>query len=357
MKPLKLALLGFGNVNQAFCTLLNEKKLWIEETYAFQPIITVITTLDQGNLVNSTGINIERALYEFKKEKNFNPANPDYTLDDTLSCMDCTPFDIAVEATTLNIFTGEPAISHIKKAFDKKSHVISVNKGPLALQGQSLKRHAIFNNLCFFYEGTVMDGFPIFNYVDKCLPGCKILGFEGIFNSTTNYIIGKMSNGMNYVDALARAQRAGFAEADSSLDIEGWDAAAKTAVLANMLMGANLEPTEIVRFNLNNLINQPMPKLKSGDKLKIISVCHKENDKITAEIKLQKITTQHPFYCVDSSSSVITLKTDLMGELILIEKEPQIQQTAYAVFADMVRIIECLLTEGYHYAATTTIST
>ena len=357
MQILRIALLGFGHVNQAFCRLLMEKASWIEKNYGFHPIVTMATTLDQGNLTNKNGIDVKRALSEISENNCFNTANPDYMDGDTLNCMDRASFDVVVEATTLNIFSGEPALSHIKKAFDKKSHVISVNKGPLAWQGQTLKQAARAKNLGFFYEGTVMDGFPIFNYVAKCLPGCKILGFEGIFNSTTNYIIDKMSKGFCYADALTEAQEAGFAEADPALDIEGWDAAAKTAVVANMIMDANLEPTKITRFNLHDLISQPNLELQDDEKLKIISVCKRQGDTIVAEIKLTKISVEHPFYSVDGSSSVIALETDLMGSLILIENSPQILQTAYAVFVDMIQVIEFIVSEGFKDATTETIST
>ena len=94
----------------------------------------------------------------------------------------------------------------------------------------------------FLFEGAVMDGIPIFNMVEAALPAVRISGFSGVVNSTTNFILTAMENGREFAESLAEMQAAGIAEADASLDVDGWDAAAKASALANVLLGAGTTP-------------------------------------------------------------------------------------------------------------------
>src|SRR5262249_62326930 len=118
----------------------------------------------------------------------------------------------------------------------------TVNKGPVAFAYAALAREAARVDRRFLFEGTVMDGVPIFNAAREALPAVTVAGFRGVVNSTTNYIITAMERGETFESALAAMQRAGIAEADPSLDVDGWDAAAKAAALANGLLQPRTTP-------------------------------------------------------------------------------------------------------------------
>ena len=107
--------------------------------------------------------------------------------------------------------------------------------------------------LQFLFESTVMDGAPVFNLARYCLRGSSVLGFKGILNSTTNFVIGEMEKGHKFNDSVIRAMKLGFAEADPSMDLEGWDAAVKTAVLSNVLLGADITPKDVERAGITQL--------------------------------------------------------------------------------------------------------
>jgi hypothetical protein len=155
---------------------------------------------------------------------------------------------VIVETTTLDIERGEPATSHIRAALAGGAHVVTANKGPVAFAYHRLARAAARAQRSFLFEGAVMDGVPIFNLVRRTLPAVNVLGFRGVVNSTTNFIITAMEQGQRFEDALSEMQARGVAEADASLDVDGWDAAAKTAALANVLLGANMTPRQVDRW-------------------------------------------------------------------------------------------------------------
>ena len=157
---------------------------------------------------------------------------------------------VVVETTTLDISAGRPAIDHVAAALSAGCHVVTANKGPAAFAYDELRARAAAANLSFLFEGAVMDGVPVFNLVRETLPAVTIVGFRGVVNSTTNHILTALEAGEAFEPALARMQADGIAEADASLDVDGWDAAAKAAALANVLMGARITPHDVRRTGI-----------------------------------------------------------------------------------------------------------
>src|SRR5262249_54978980 len=147
--------------------------------------------------------------------------------------------------TPLNPATGEPAISYIRAAFARRMHVVTANKGPIAHAYAALKAEALRAGVMFRFESICMDGTPVFNMVRTTLPGVEIRGFSGVVNSTTNVILDAMQEGRSFEEGVRAAQEMGIAEADAGYDIDGWDAAAKTAALANVLMDAGVTPQDV----------------------------------------------------------------------------------------------------------------
>src|SRR5262249_35439063 len=133
---------------------------------------------------------------------------------------------VVVEATTLDIQRGQPAVAHVHTALRGGAHVVSANKGPAAFAYRHLSGAATKAHRCFLFESAVMDGVPVFNLRRATMAGATVTGFEGVINSTTNYILTAIEQGETFEGALTAMQRAGIAEADPSLDIDGWDAAA-----------------------------------------------------------------------------------------------------------------------------------
>jgi homoserine dehydrogenase len=175
-----------------------------------------------------------------------------------------------------------------------------------------------------------MDGTPVFNLVKYTLPGCRVKSFKGILNSTTNFVIEEMEKGNDYASAIKQAQLEGFAEADPSLDIDGWDAAAKTTALANVLLDGDLTPLDIDRKGIRHITATDVNNaFKENKKIKLICEGYVENGQVIGIVSPQLVNQSDLFANIDATSSLVSITTDLMGEIIIIEKNPEIQQTGY----------------------------
>lgn len=340
-RKLSICMIGFGNAGKEFCRLLIKKREEIKDTYDFDVIVTAISTKSKGALYDPTGVDLSRALHEVESEGRFSENNPKRTDGSTLEIIKKSGADVLIELSTLSIKDGQPAISHIEEAFRNNMHVITANKGPIAWDYKRLKRMANEKNLDFLHETTVMDGTPVFNLVEKTLPGCRVLRFKGILNSTTNFIMEEMEAGSDFETALKEAQRRGFAEANPSMDIDGWDAAAKTAALINVLMDGEVNPMTIDTTGISGITVKDIEEAKKkGGKIKLLCEGYRENGRVKGRVYPAFVDNRDIFSKVDSTTSILSITTDLMGEICIVERNPEIQQTAYGIYSDLLTLIK-----------------
>ncbi len=315
----RLALIGYGNVARALARLLRQQR----DRFPFR--ITGIHTARHGTAVSSRGLPMEPA---------FGPAAA--SIEEFL---DAARAQIAVELTTLNPATGEPAISHIRAAFARGMHVVTANKGPLAHAYADLRDTAARQGVRFRFESTVMDGAPVFNLVRSNLPGINVLGFTGALNSTSKLVIEAMERGGSFEDGLAFARRLGVAEANPSFDVEGWDSAAKTAALANVLMDARTTPQAVSTRGITRLTPERMQELaRAGKTVRLISRARRGPRGITLRVRAEVLDKADLLASVQGTSNLLLLHTDLMGTIGIVSISPTVEQTAYGVFADLVNI-------------------
>ncbi len=342
-KTLKVAMLGFGNAGQAFVKLLLDKHDEIVDKYKYDIKVVAISTKSRGSMVNEKGIDLRLALSDMEELNHFRKNREDYSSFNSMEIAKTVDYNVIIELTPLEIFTGQPAIDHIKTAFNRSKHAITANKGPIAWAYEELKDLAKKQDSLFYYETTVMDGTPIFNLVEETLEFCKITEVNGILNSTTNYVLEEIAKGKEYDDVIVEGKKRGFIEANPAMDIEGWDAAAKTAVLLNILMGANITPADIDRKGIEDITNKQIEEAANkGNVIKLI--CHGsiKDGKIIGTVQPKEIGKDSIYSNIKGTSSVVTISTDLMGDISIVEHEPEIEQTAYGVFGDILRVIKSI---------------
>ena len=253
--------------------------------------------------------------------------------------LDVTRADVAVELTTLNPVDGEPAISHIRAAFARGMHVVTANKGPIAHCYDALRDEAARAGVGFRFESAVMDGAPVFNLWDNCLPGMKVLGFAGALNSTSKVIIETMEQGGSFEDGLTAARNMGITEADGAFDIEGWDSAAKTAALANVLMDARTRPQEVSTRGIARLTPERVREIaQQGKTVRLISRGKRSKSGLTLRVRAEVLDRDDILACTPGTSNIILFDTDLVGTFGTVSISPGVEQTAYGVFSDLVRI-------------------
>ena len=340
---LRLALIGFGNVGQEFARLLMTKRDWLIRSKGLDIEVLLISTRSKGSLTSKKSLDLGRALRLMSEEGNLRSYGPEITDQKPAELISKSDADLMVELSTLNIESGQPACDHIRTAMEHRMDVVTANKGPVAVAYNELRNLARSRGVHFRFEGTVMDGTPIFSLVEKTLPGCEILGLTGILNSTSNFVLSQMADGRTMEEAIADAQKKGFAEADPSLDIDGWDAAAKITALANVLMDAQSNPGAVERSGVRDVRIEDVRKAATaGKKIKMIASARPVADGVKLTVAKEQIGSNHPFWSVDGTSSALTIRTDLMGDLTIIESNPTVTQTAYAVLSDILLIVEAV---------------
>jgi len=340
---LRLALIGFGNVGQQFAQMLLDKREWLLKQKGLDVEVVAICTRSRGSLMSERAIDLEKALSTVKSDEGLAAYGGLQTGLKPTEIIDKTVADMLVELTTLNIDSGQPAIDHITRAMECGMDVVTANKGPIAFAYNDLRAVARSRGVHMRFEGTVMDGTPIFSFVEKTLPGCEILGISGILNSTSNFVLTEMRRGKSMDDAIKEAQRRGIAEADPSLDIDGWDAAAKITALANVLMDARMSPKQVDRVGISGFSPGTEPNLEAeASRVRLVADASRKGGEIRLSVKPQSIGPESPYWPVEGTSSAVTIRTDLMGDLTIVESSPNTTQTAYAVFSDMLHIVESI---------------
>jgi len=345
MKELKLALLGFGNAGQAFGRMLLDHEEEIIKTYDTKVLVTAIATGSRGNLVCADGIDLQRALADLDVKQGGSGRFTDTGALSSLTTMEIAEqadYDVLVEMTPLNIATGQPAISHIEGAFKRGKHAITANKGPIAWAYSRLRDMAKEKGVQFYYETTVMDGTPVFNLTEHTLKMAKVTEVSGILNSTTNFILEELEAGADYEDIMERGRAMGFIEADPAMDIEGYDAAAKITALLNVLMDAGITPDQVKRKGIEDITVEDIRR--AADRGKVIKLLcrgvRREDGSVEASVQPTEIDRSDMLASVNSTTSVVSITTNLMKKVSVVEHEPEIEQTAYGVFGDVLRVLE-----------------
>lgn len=334
----RLALLGCGNVGRKLIEMLARK----EEALRTQRDLSVsfggARTRSAGGWVAAEGISPAALLASGWPAGSAPTGAQPFAGDGIAFAVQC-PADILVELTTMEPRTGEPALSHVRAALAAGRSVVTANKGPIAHAYRELRALAAQHGAQLRFESTVMDGTPIFGMAEASLPVTEVLRVRGALNSTSNYILWLMARGKTLEEGIAAAQAAGVAEAQPSNDLEGWDAAVKITVLANVLMGADLRPDAVVRDRLGGeAMRRLVAGMPAGAAPKQLVEAERAGEHVAARVRLVALPDDDLFAHLSGMETAVRLTTDTMGDLTLIEGEGDPGQTAFGVLADIVAI-------------------
>jgi len=333
----KLALIGFGTVSQGLAKLLLEQTEKIKQQGAeFQ--VVAIATNSRGSVYDPEGLDLNAAL-EAVQAGSFDNYSGGKKGWDSLKIINESNADVVVENTLTNLDDGEPALSHFKASLQQGKHVITANKGPVVLAYSELMELAKANNAHLLIEGTVMSGTPVLNLSHFGLGGCNIHEVQGILNGTTNYILTQMETGMSYANALKQAQELGFAEADPTADVEGWDALAKVVILASVIMGVDLKVSEVEREGITNISIDDVEKAKAdGKRWKLIGQVKNENGSVKASVKPMLVSLSDPLAAVGAAMNAITFYTDVLKSVTITGAGAGGPQTGFAILSDLLEL-------------------
>src|ERR687898_3030167 len=337
---LRLIVVGFGIVGQSLAKLLLSRSADLFSLYGIKP--RIVACIDKGGCaIAPRGLDIQRLLEVKRLKGTVGEYEKTSSSFDPLYLIEKMDAEMLIELTPTDIDSGEPGTSNIISAMRSGKHVITVNKGPLALSFPSLMELANYNGVLLRFSGTVGGGTPILDFAKRCLKGDRIISFKGILNGTTNYILSKMEEGMTFDSALNDAKQKGYAEAVPSLDIEGYDAAAKLVIMANWLMGMKVALDDVNRNGITKVKTQEVSKaLKKGNAIKLIASC--ENKKLV--VKPMEVSKLDPI-CVNGTLNSVTFSLEYAGNQTIIGRGAGGIETASAVLRDMIEIRENIINE------------
>ena len=341
---MKIGLIGFGGVGQALIKLLVEKKNYIFEKYNVDIKVKYIIKSD-GGIYKANGINLDEMLEFINKGKSI---KEHISWKDNLSINEIiknNDIDTLVELTSTNIETGEPGLTHIKRALESRINVVTGNKGPIILKYKELKEIADKNSVELKVGCTTGGALPSINGGLYDVAGSEIEFIEGILNGTTNYILSKMSmEEVSYEEALIQAQKDGIAETNPSLDVLGYDTACKILILANVLMDANIKLEDIEVQGITGIELETIKRArKENKKIKLIGRVYIEDNMVKAYVRPIEIKEDYPLYFVDYKNKGIYFKTDTLGDISIIGGASGTMNAAASILRDIILIKDKVL--------------
>jgi homoserine dehydrogenase len=334
-----LLLVGFGHVARRFVTLLEESRVGLN-ALGIEPRVVGIATGRHGALWDETGLDAVHAASVRARGGTLAPQDTPSPLElITRFRSQDAEARVLIETTPLDVRSGEPATAHVRAAFAAGAHVITANKGPVAFACRELTAEADSAGVHFLFEGAVMDGIPVFNLVRETLPAATIRGFRGVVNATTNFMLTEMEQGRSFDDALAEMQRAGVAEADPSLDVDGWDAAAKAAALANVLLNARTTPLAVPRQGLDaESAVRARAAREAGRRLKMVARGARTDAGVETAVALEALDSDDPLAHLDGQANALELDTWPAGRIVITQRDGGLEKTAYALVSDLVTL-------------------
>lgn len=333
MEVINIGLIGFGNVGQGFVKVLDKEVLRIKNDYGYEVKIAYIVDPVKGSAYSKDGLDLGQIIKYVGRDGNLKN-HPNYIPDlDSYQPIYDREVDLIVEVTPTNLVDGEPGYSHIRKSLEEGKHVITSNKGPIALYYRELTRLAEKRGLYLGFEGTVMSGTPLIKLIRYGLSK-DILTLRGILNGTTNFILTKMENGYTFEEALKEAQKMGYAEADPSMDIDGYDLIAKAAILANVITDGDVKPSNIFRMSLREYLQ------KEGYKKNLKYLVNLEINNHTYSVIPRVVDSQDILASVKGVNNGVVIETKLLGEIFIYGPGAGRLETGYAILTDLLELLK-----------------
>jgi homoserine dehydrogenase len=343
MKRLRLSIVGFGVVGQGLAELLHTKRELLRREFALDVTLVSVANSRHGFIYREDGLDIP-TLLDLAAQRQSLTLHPGVQhWDSPVEGLRATRADILVEATGTNLRDAEPGISHIRTALSQGMHVVTANKGPIALAAQELLALAQQHQVQLRMEATVMAGTPVLSTICEGMAGVDVQAVRGILNGTTNYILTAMAQGREYAEVLAEAQAQGYAEADPTADVEGYDVVAKALILAALVFGCALKPEQISRHGITTVTKEDIEQAQQeGKRVKLLASLVRDSTDLAAgliaRVEPVALPLQDPLAQVDGVMNAITFQTDSLSSVTISGPGAGRLETGQGLLADVIAI-------------------
>ncbi|MDH4353097.1 MAG: homoserine dehydrogenase [Actinomycetota bacterium] len=326
--PLRVALLGAGVVGSEVARLL------VEQADDLRARV--------GAPLELVGVAVRRPDVDRRL-----PVAASLVCDDAVEMLERTQPDVVVE-----VMGGlEPARSLILKAFKLGAGVVTANKALLAEDGAALYEASARSGVDLYYEASVAGAIPLLRPLRESLVGDRVLRVMGIVNGTTNYVLTRMDEaGVSFDEALAEAKALGYAEADPSADVEGYDAAAKAAIIASLAFHSRVGLAEVHREGMAAVTSADVAAARdAGHVVKLLAIAERSHDGrgITVRVHPAMVPRTHPLAGVREAYNAVFVESEAAGQLMFYGRGAGGAPTASAVLGDIVAVARNRISGGH----------
>jgi homoserine dehydrogenase len=330
MRPrvVRIAFLGFGNVNRALHALLARRREALAREHGIELIVTGVASRRLGWRASSAGID------------PINPAGAEHA--HVRAWLAASAPDVVFEAIPLDPHAGQPALDYLRAALEHGAHAVSANKGPVVHGLRELSDLAAARGVGYRFESAVMDGAPVFSLARECLPLAGLTAVRGVFTSTANVVLEAVERGLAIADGIAEAQRLGIAEADPSYDVDGWDTAVKLCAVGNVLLGADLRPRDVAREGIGALAADDIRRAAAeGQPIRLVGeIARDAAGAVHARVAPIRCAPDGPLGVVRGATLVMHYEADVFpGGLTVSSRDPDPTTTAYGMLADLLNLL------------------
>jgi len=335
---MRLILVGFGTVGRGAAECLIAATPEFVRRGLEARVVAVVDPV-VGSVARPAGLDLERLLRMADDGEPLDRHPDAESVDDPGALFDADVADVLVELTPTNLTTGEPGLGHVRAALAAGLHVATTNKGPIALAYPELEGMARAAGVALRFEGTVMSGTPVLSLCEQGLSGAGLRGVRGVLNGTCNFMLSRMEEGAGYDDALEEAQRHGYAEADPSGDVDGWDAAAKALILANCVLGADLRLDDVERRGIGDITAEAVrAALDAGETWRLVARVERGDNGWRAAVRPEMVPRSSPLGALTGPGNMLVFETDALGEVVISGPGAGRRATGHAVLADLLAI-------------------
>jgi len=339
-QTVRALLMGVGHVGRRVLELLIVKETRLREQMGLD--VRLVGVADGGGAaLCADGLDLQRVI-DLKTAGHSVAAYPRWGQPgvSALEMVRTANADVLLEASPASLSDGQPGLSCVEAALERGMHVVTANKAPLVLAFPRLMALAKAHGVRLQYDATVAGGLPAINLGQRDLALAQVERLEGILNLTTNYILTCMAqDGLSYAQALAQAQEAGHAEADPTLDVEGWDAANKLVILAHSVLGYPASRDQVQVTGIGAVTPEMLRQAAAqGKVIKPLAVAQREGDGYRLMVGPVALPADHPMAQLKGKQMGLVYHTDISGSIAAAIVEETPQPTASAMLRDLVDI-------------------
>ena len=338
-KQVRIVMIGLGNVGRRVLAILRDKSPGYQARHHLSLLVVGVAD-HKGSALDPSGLDpaavIAAKMAKRSAGEMAGVGRPGMT---GMELLNAVKGDVLIEASPVNLKDGLPGLDHARTAVGAGMHLVLANKAPLVLAYRELHELAKRSGAKIAFSATVGGGLPAVNIGQRDLCGSAILKLEGVLNLTSHFILTRMASGRTYSEALRMAQQAGHAEADPTLDVDGWDAANKLVILANAVLN---QPTTLADLRVAGIRQVGVTTLKhareKGNAILPLALAERVGDRYLLSVEPTEVGGDHPLARLDGEQMGIVYTTDTNGVITAIVDERDPMPTAAAVVRDVLNL-------------------